>query len=128
MIKKLLSALVISGLFTLPLAADSPQPFFNAAVTNAAVSVKNTAGTIYGYSIGNTGAAVCFIQVFNATAGSVTLGTTAPLFAIALNATSTATGMFGPIPMTAAISIAATTTANGSTACAATQAVTLLYL
>ena len=64
-------------------------------------------------------AAIAYVQVFNVASGSVTLGTTAPTFVLGLPANGGATfnNDIG-IVMGTAITIAATTTNNGSTTAA----------
>lgn len=60
----------------------------NAATTNSVVDIAGvTAGRgikFKGYSAGNTHSAAIFLQVFNAPASQVTLGTTAPTLSFLL--------------------------------------------
>ena len=83
-------------------------------------------GQLYGYHILNTTVAVAYVQVFNVASGSVTLGTTAPTFVLGIPASGGATfnNDIG-IAMGTAISVAATTTRNGSTTAACE--VTMFY-
>lgn len=108
--------------------ADSPQPFLNGNVTSA-VSVKPLPGSLYGYAIGNTNSSFCYLQIFNT--ANVTLGTTVPVLSIPVPANSSSGGganlSFPPVFFNSAISIAATTTYNGSTTCSTGMTVNLLY-
>lgn len=102
--------------------------YFNAALTNTVVSVKASAGNVYQALAYNSGAAYAFIQVFDVASGSVTLGTTTPKYFFPVPNT----GVYDtPIPMpithSTAISIAATSTATGNVAPAATQTMWLGY-
>lgn len=131
--KRIVAALVISGLLALPLMADAPQPFLNAAVTTA-VNVKTAPGSMYGFVLMNTGAATCFLQIFNTTAANVTLGTTVPVLSIPVSVNSaTVPGITAlslsnsPMPFNVAMSVAATTSATGGGTCAA-MVVNILFL
>ena len=98
------------------------------ALTNTVVQAKATAGQLYGYSFYNPDAVVAYIQIFNATAASVTLGTTTPTYVIAIPATSSRDiEISNGIEHTTAISYAATTTATGSTALGAALTGFILY-
>ena len=87
------------------------------ALTNTAVSVKATSGNLFGVECFNASAAVAYIQIFNTASGSVVLGTTTPIesYGIPAGADFVYESPFG-ISYTTAISVAATTTYNGSTA------------
>lgn len=105
------------------------SPYFNTAVSNTAVLVKGSAGTVSGWVLSNPGGTICYVQIFDAaTAGAVTLGTTTPNMAIAVQANSTthAANTFG-IKFTNGIVVAATTTSTGSTGCAAAQVANIFY-
>jgi len=81
-------------------------------------AIKASAGQLYGYYAYNPEAAVTFVHFYNTASGSVTVGTTNPLFTIALPAGAAANMMF-PMGVTfsnAGWSCAATTTAGGNTA------------
>jgi hypothetical protein len=91
---------------------------FNASVTTAA-SIKSSAGQIYGYHILNTTTANAFVQIFNVASGSVTLGTTAPTLVLGIPAGGgAALSIEAGVAFSTAITIAATTTRNGSTTAA----------
>jgi len=83
-----------------------------------AQAVKASAGQLYGYYAYNPEAAVTFVHFYNTAAASVTVGTTNPLFTIAIPAGSAANLMFphGVTFSNAGWSVAATTTAGGNTA------------
>lgn len=88
-----------------------------AALTNTAAAVKAAAGQSGGYAFYNPNATVAYVQVFNTASGSVTLGTTAPLYSIPVPPTATVNVEFANgIAHSAAISIAATTTPTGPAA------------
>lgn len=86
-------------------------------LTNTKVAVKASAGTFGGYMVYNPNSAQIYIQVFDVASGSVTLGTTTPTYVIPIPATSGANVEFtNGINHATAITLAATTTATGSTA------------
>ena len=80
--------------------------------------IKASAGVLYGYYAWNPEAAVTFVHFYNTAAASVTVGTTNPLFTIAIPAGSAANLAFpyGVTFSNAGWSCAATTTAGGNTA------------
>lgn len=87
------------------------------ALSTTVKSVKSSAGQFYGIQCGNTNASEGYVQVFNIASGSVTLGTSTPIFSIPIAATSTGGWMLpAPVAFGTAISVAATTTATGSSA------------
>ena len=90
----------------------------NGALTNTVVSVKGSAGNVYAYGFSNPDAthAVC-IEIFNAAAGSVTLGTTAPIWHMTLQGGQGANLAF-PLPLTCGsqISMVAVSAYNGASA------------
>lgn len=79
--------------------------------------IKASAGTIYGMWVTNTATSTRFVKFYNATAASVTVGTTTPVITIGIpgNTSDDVSGSFGPggigIGFTTAISVAATTAA-----------------
>lgn len=86
------------------------------SVGATATSIKSSAGQLYGWHLFNTTAAVAYVQFFNLATGSVTLGTTAPLFSIGIPASGGATVNFDKgIAFGTAITFACTTTRAGST-------------
>lgn len=90
----------------------------SANVTATVVSVKNSAGVWQDYEIGSQNASACYLQIFDLATGSVTLGTTAPLKSILIPANGGANVARLGWTFAAAISVAATTTRAGSSACA----------
>ena len=136
MFRRLAAALVITALCGLPLKAQttaSPQPFLNAAVTTT-VNVKTLPTSLYAFVLADPAATtVCYLQIFNATAANVTLGTTVPLLSIPVNvASATVPGItalsFPPVQFNVAMSIAATTAPTGGTPCGTAMVVNLLFL
>lgn len=80
--------------------------------------IKASAGKLYGYYAYNPEAAVTFVHFYNTAAASVTVGTTNPLFTLAIPAGGAANLMsdIGITFSNAGWSCAATTTAGGNTA------------
>lgn len=102
--------------------------YFNNALTNTVIAVKASAGNIYGYRGYNSGASYAFIQVFDVASASVTLGTTTPKDVYQIPNAGMYDEMFTvPVTHGTAVSIAATSSATGSGAPAATQSFTLYY-
>lgn len=89
-----------------------------ALVGTTVVSVKASAGSLYGWHLFNASTAVCYLQIFNVASGSVTLGTTVPTMAVGMNTlVASDVALPAPIAFGTAISVAATTTPTGSTVC-----------
>jgi hypothetical protein len=117
-----------------PSAITNAQLFNNnyAAITTA-VTVKSASGQLLGWMITNGVATACWLQVFNATSGNVTLGTTVPVISIPLPLSAGGAVIQGPaygsIPaiFSTAMSVAATTTANGASTCATGATVQLWF-
>ena len=87
------------------------------ALSNTKVSVKASAGTLGGYMFYNSNAAATYIQVFDVASGSVTVGVTTPTYVIPLPPASAANIEFTlGINHATAMTVAATTTATGSSA------------
>lgn len=87
-------------------------------LSNAAQVIKASAGQLYGYYIYNPNSSATFVHFYNTAAGSVTVGTTNPLFTLTIPATSAANlmGTMGVAFSNAGWSIATTTTAGGNSA------------
>jgi hypothetical protein len=121
-----------SGTATYPTASPTfaATPFFTGALTTAQ-TVKASQANLYGVWVYNPNASTCFLQVFNAASGSVTLGTTTPIFSFAVpNGPSAAISAPGSLAMAnfaTALSIAATTTATGASTCPTGMVVNLFY-
>lgn len=78
--------------------------------------VKGSAGTVYGIIFTNTSSSTRWLKLYNATAASVSVGTTTPLLTIGLPGTAGGSDITGSIPIpqggiafTTAICAAATT-------------------
>jgi hypothetical protein len=86
------------------------------ALTSTAQAIKGSAGTLLGYYVYNPNATAQFVQFYNTASGSVTVGTTNPLFMITVPAGSAANLWMQPagIAFSTAISWAATSTAGGN--------------
>lgn len=86
------------------------------ALTNSAQAVKASAGQLYGWYIYNPNSSAQYVQLYNTAAGSVTVGTTNPLFMLTIPATSAANVEFtnGITFSNAGWSAAATSTAGGN--------------
>jgi hypothetical protein len=81
-----------------------------------ATTVKASAGQVYGWYIFNNNTAQSYVQFFNTASGSVTLGTTAPVYSLGIPANSGANAFIPPgIAHSTAITIAITTTRAGAT-------------
>lgn len=104
------------------------QPFYNDAVAATVVAVKGAgAALVYWLKIINTTGAAAYLQIFNAPAASVTLGTTAPAWVVPLAANESQLIAL-PFPLEfggSGLSIAGTTTPTGNSA--ATLKVSTLY-
>ncbi len=87
------------------------------ALTNTDVAVKASAGQLGGYMIYNPNTSVAYVQVFDATTVSVTVGTTTPTYVLSIPAASAANlELTCGVAHATAITVAATTTPTGSTA------------
>lgn len=86
------------------------------ALTNTAQAVKASAGQVFGYYAYNPNATAQFIHFYNTAAGSVTVGTTNPLFTLTIPALAGANLMnpLGILFTNAGFSVAATATAGGN--------------
>ncbi len=88
------------------------------AFTNTKVQVKATATNLYGYHLYNPNSVAIYIQMFNATSASVTLGTTTPddVLVVPPAGVLDTPAFVPPHAFGTALTVAATTTATGSTA------------
>lgn len=85
------------------------------ALTSTAQAIKASAGTLVGYYIYNPNSSAQFVQFYNTAQGSVTVGTTNPLFMLTIPAASAANlWMPGGIAFGTAMSWSATSTAGGN--------------
>lgn len=110
---------------------------YQSALAATKAQIKGTAGAFGGYvNLYNPNTAVTFIQVFNKASASVTVGSTAPDFVITLPGLATASGtgtdrnleITCGILMGTGITVAATTTATGSSAPANAVVGTFLFI
>lgn len=87
-------------------------------ITTTVTTVKSSAGKVSKLYCYNPNSSVAYVQVFNATPSSVTLGTTTPLGSYGIPATNAAGYAMATLGenYSAAISVAATTTVKGLTA------------
>lgn len=90
----------------------SSQP----GLTSTVSAVKSSGGAVGIIHCANSNAATMFVQIFGAVPSAVTLGTTAPLFFVPIQAGSDGWANDIGMAVGTAISVAATTTATGSTA------------
>lgn len=109
---------------------------YQSALAATKVQIKATAGTFGGYiMLTNPNTAETYLQVFNKASASVTVGTTAPDFVLRIPGLATASGtgvaanleLVNGVAMSTGITVAATTTATGSTAPANALTATFLF-
>lgn len=98
----------------LPVASGGCSLFRSIDLDETEEEVKGTAGTVYGVWFSNMATSTRFLKFYNATAASVTVGTTTPVLTLALpgNATDDISGVFAMaqgIAFSTAITVAATT-------------------
>lgn len=98
------------------------------ALTNTKAAVKASAATLGGWCIYNPNTSAAYIQVFDIASASVTVGSTAPTYVIPVPALSTANvEITCGINHATAVTMAATTTATGSTALGTAVTATILF-
>lgn len=98
------------------------------ATVTASVNVKASAGNVYGLSVANGAAAVCWVQFINS-AGAGTLGT-GVIFSIALPTSGVVTippGMFALSNFSAGIAVGVASSTNSSTACGTGANLTVFF-
>lgn len=98
----------------LPVAADGCSIFRSLDLDETEEEVKASAGTLYGIIFSNLSTSTRFLKFYNATAASVTVGTTTPVLTIALpgNASDDISGVYAipqGVAFSTAITVAATT-------------------
>jgi hypothetical protein len=90
-------------------------PAFDSSVTNTVEAISNIPCRIFWINVENPGAAKAYLQLFNALAADVTLGTTVPNLSVPIPAGAIWDAPLPvPIGFTTACSVAATATATGS--------------
>lgn len=98
----------------LPVAANACDLFRSIDLDETEEEVKASAGTVYGIWFSNLATSTRFLKFYNATAASVTVGTTTPALTLALpgNATDDVSGVIAlaqGVKFSTAITVAATT-------------------
>lgn len=110
---------------------------YQSALSSTKQQIKGSAGTFGGFiNLFNPNTATTYIQVFNKASASVTVGSTTPDFVITLPGIASASGTGSDrnleitcgLAMNTGITIAATTTASGSSAPANAIVATFLFL
>ena len=91
--------------------------YYNGSLSNTDVTVKASAGRVYGYDFYNPNTTAVYVQFFNALIANVTPGSTSPTFSLYLPP-QTGRDMMRTVPLSfaTAITICATTTATGGIA------------
>jgi hypothetical protein len=98
-----------------PLATNGMETFRSLDLDETEEQIKATGGTVYGMWITNRATTTRYVKFYDATAASVTVGTTTPMITVGVpgNSSDDIGGMFsggGPgIKFSVAISVAATT-------------------
>jgi hypothetical protein len=111
-------AVTVSGTVTNTPATVTPATSSSSGTTaSSLIAIKASAGTVYGiYLFNGSTTANTYLQIWNLATGSITIGTTAPLYSFGVPYGG---GAFIPFPepltFSTAITIAATTTRAGST-------------
>ena len=114
--------------------AESFQvPFFDASADATVANLKTTSGLVFFIELSNIDNADYFLQLFDALAADVTLGTTTPNLSLLIPAgDSTFRGAMDkvfspPLKFETAISYGVTTTATGSTGPTTALAMNAVY-
>jgi hypothetical protein len=101
------------------------------SVTDGKWAIDASPGNLYGYQIGSAATTVCYLQLFNAAAGSVTFGSTVPDMFIQVAGAAAGgvpTDMISPIPLknfSTAMTAGFMTTPTGGTKCTAGATATI---
>ena len=124
----LVNVAVSEGSSTVTINPATPAGFHISS--NAVQAIKASAGVLRGYFLDNTAnSATTYFQFFNIASGSVSLGSSSPLFVIPVPAGLAANlAMSGGWTFSTAMSFAATTTYNGSTAPGSAVDCTIAYV
>lgn len=102
---------------------------FNSQVTNSSVSVKASAGALYGYHIGNSNTGGVYVFIYDTASAGVTVGSTTPRLTLWIPGGGGAVVSWNPgIDFTTAISVAASTARNSSAAPATQIDVNLIFI
>lgn len=115
--------------FTLPVGTSGTvSTYFNAALLATKQAVKASAGSLSAYHIQNPNTSDAWVQFFDLASAGVTVGTTVPTLSLWVPAGGALdTSLVEPATFATAITIAATTTATGSTAPSTGLVTNLLY-
>lgn len=108
---------------------DGLAVYYKADLAATKQEVKDNPGRLYGWHIYNSdNTSVVYVQFFDADSADVTVGTTAPDFVLVVPPATVLEEVFEkPLDFDNAITVAATATASGSGAPAATQHTVLFY-
>jgi len=91
------------------------SPFFDSDGDNSAQEIKATSGNLYKLHVYNPNTAAAFVQLFNTASGSVTVGTTTPVYVLYVPPEGAVIEDFDtPLTFNTAITYACTTTATGN--------------
>lgn len=103
---------------------DGPDTtkFRSFAVTNAAVAVKASAGTLHAWAITNLHSAAIFVKFYNTAQGSTVVGTTAPVYVIQVPANDQVLERFPNFPVAFGTAITVTVVTGGADASAVAAA------
>ena len=104
-------------------------PYRKSNLTNTKTEVNASATAIYGIHVFNPDAAAMYLQLFNALAANVTVGTTVPDLSFGIPGGGGSLTLIFPLPIdfATALTIASTTSATGSTGPGTATVVNILY-
>ena len=87
------SSLTVDGnVGLLPITSGGCSAFYSIDIDETEEEIKGSAGQVYGIVCINKSTALRYLKFYNATAANVTVGTTAPMFTIAVPSQSSANG------------------------------------
>ena len=99
-----------------PALVPTAKTVFKETLNGTKYAVTSNTSLLFGIHLLNSNSAVAYLQLFDASLSSVTIGTTTPSISIGIKASDSRDIVFDkPIRFDAAISAAATTTATGNT-------------
>lgn len=112
-----------------PSASYIGASLFSASIGATATAVKTTFGKVFGWSFFNSNSSAAYVQFFNATTGSVTLGSTTPVLSVGIPAgASSSPALDIGWGFATAITVAVTTTRTGSTSPSDTVDLNIAYI
>lgn len=107
---------------------EGPDTLFDSSGDNTSQQCKASAGSLCGLHVGNPNGSISYIQLFDASTGSVTPGSTTPKLSFAIPANGNLDLEFvRPIAFSTAITYTCTTTATGGTGPGTALVVNMLY-